>query len=403
MSGLWLFVRCKFGEIFCSLILLSCTAHAVELSFLSQTVLPHKMNFAKTHIGGLSGLYYESKSDVLYAISDDRGNVDEPRFYQFKIKISEKNNLSVEPVAVTFLSVNKSSLAHQSTRSAAKSFSAVLDLEGISMTPWGDLLITNEGDMNYKPRVEPQLIDVKSDGTILKKIEIPEQFLPEKAGVQKKGVQNNLAFEGLSANPNGRQWLVACEAPLLQDEKKYIRFIEYTSSDAWALKPGRQWAYEFDFESANRDSNRLPDSMDLSGSKDIKKSLVLQKGISEILFINEHQLLVLERGVQISTAGLQFTAQIYLTDITVDATDISTWPQISSQNKDKELKVLKRELILDLAKLNPSIEIDNFEGMALGPLLPDGRQTLIIVSDDNFSKSQKTEFLLFAISKNNSK
>lgn len=391
----------QLAELFCLLFIFSSAAQAVELSFLSQTVLPYKMNFDKTHIGGLSGLYYESKTDILYAISDDRGNVDEPRFYQFKLKIGEKNNLSIEPTAVTFLSVNKSSLAHQSTRSATRSFAAVLDLEGISMAPWGDLLISSEGDMNYKPRIEPQLIDVKSDGTIVKKFEIPEQFLPEKVGVQKKGVQNNLAFEGLSANPNGRQWLAACEAPLLQDEKKYVRFIEYTSSEAWVLKPGRQWAYEFDFESGNHDSSRLPDSMDLqSGSKNVKKSLVLQKGISEILFINEHQLLVLERGAQISTAGLQFTAEIYVTDVATDATDISTWPQIPLQNNEKGLKPLKRQLLLDLATLKPNVEIDNLEGMTLGPVLPDGRQTLIMVSDDNFSKQQKTQFLLFAISKN---
>lgn len=399
-----LFTRFKFRFLCLLILFCSSLARSVELSYLSQAILPYKMNFAKTKIGGLSGLYYDSKTDVLYAISDDRGLVNEPRFYQFKIKINEKNNFSVEPAAVTFLNVNKSALAHQSTRSATSSFAAVLDLEGISMAPWGDMLITNEGDMNHKPRVEPQLIAVKTDGTIVKKFEIPDQFLPEQVGVQKKGVQNNLAFEGLSANPNGRQWLVACEAPLLQDDNHYVRFIEYTSPEAWVLKPGRQWAYTFDFESGNHDSSRLPDSIDAQSAQDVKKSLVLQKGISEVLFIDEHQLLVLERGAQISTAGLAFTAEIYLTDIAAaEVTDISSWPQIPLQNKEKELKALKRELLLDFATLKSKVVIDNFEGMTLGPLLADGRQTVIMVSDDNFSKQQKTVFLLFAISKNHSK
>ena len=38
--------------------------------------------------------------------------------------------------------------------------------------------------------------------------------------------------------------------------------------------------------------------------------------------------------------------------------------------------------------------LENFEGMAFGPG-PDGRGTLVIVSDDNFSAVQRTRFLLF--------
>ncbi|CAN5865599.1 hypothetical protein BH18ACI5_BH18ACI5_00990 [soil metagenome] len=40
--------------------------------------------------------------------------------------------------------------------------------------------------------------------------------------------------------------------------------------------------------------------------------------------------------------------------------------------------------------------LDNFEGMAWGPSLPDGRRQLLIVSDDNFSARQLTAFLSFA-------
>jgi hypothetical protein len=35
--------------------------------------------------------------------------------------------------------------------------------------------------------------------------------------------------------------------------------------------------------------------------------------------------------------------------------------------------------------------------MAPGPRLPDGRRTLMLVSDDNFNAAQRTWFLLFAI------
>jgi hypothetical protein len=42
------------------------------------------------------------------------------------------------------------------------------------------------------------------------------------------------------------------------------------------------------------------------------------------------------------------------------------------------------------------IPIDNIEGMTFGPPLPDGRQTLIIVSDNNFSPGQFTQFIVLA-------
>jgi len=43
------------------------------------------------------------------------------------------------------------------------------------------------------------------------------------------------------------------------------------------------------------------------------------------------------------------------------------------------------------------IPIDNIEGMTFGPELPDGRQTLVIVSDNNFSPGQFTQFIVLAV------
>ena len=47
--------------------------------------------------------------------------------------------------------------------------------------------------------------------------------------------------------------------------------------------------------------------------------------------------------------------------------------------------------------LAPSL--DNFEGLAFGPRLADGRQSLVLVSDDNFHEHQRTWFLLFGIAR----
>ncbi|WP_272897015.1 esterase-like activity of phytase family protein [Mycolicibacterium tusciae] len=42
--------------------------------------------------------------------------------------------------------------------------------------------------------------------------------------------------------------------------------------------------------------------------------------------------------------------------------------------------------------------LDNVEGITLGPKLSDGRQVVVLVTDDNFSDDQMTQFYAFALS-----
>ena len=64
--------------------------------------------------------------------------------------------------------------------------------------------------------------------------------------------------------------------------------------------------------------------------------------------------------------------------------------------RGKKGGAVDKTLLLNLDDLG--IPLDNVEGMTLGPKLPDGRQSLVMVSDNNFATSQFTQFLLFAIS-----
>jgi hypothetical protein len=43
------------------------------------------------------------------------------------------------------------------------------------------------------------------------------------------------------------------------------------------------------------------------------------------------------------------------------------------------------------------IFIDNIEGVTFGPKLANGKQSLLFVSDNNFSDQQKTQVLLFEV------
>ena len=72
------------------------------------------------------------------------------------------------------------------------------------------------------------------------------------------------------------------------------------------------------------------------------------------------------------------------------------------RGKDKPTNVLSfpmlgREELLDLASLG--LTLDNIEGVTFGPTLDNGDGSLILVSDNNFSTTQFTQFLAFRITR----
>jgi hypothetical protein len=70
---------------------------------------------------------------------------------------------------------------------------------------------------------------------------------------------------------------------------------------------------------------------------------------------------------------------------------------------------VQKELLVDLADCPPSGSktapgavqpnplLDNFEAITLGPVLPEGRQSLVLVSDDNFNRSQTMRVLVLPV------
>jgi hypothetical protein len=57
---------------------------------------------------------------------------------------------------------------------------------------------------------------------------------------------------------------------------------------------------------------------------------------------------------------------------------------------------MSKELVANF-KIDLGVTPDNVEGMTFGPKLPDGRQVLIVVSDNNFNPSQTTQFIALAV------
>jgi hypothetical protein len=99
----------------------------------------------------------------------------------------------------------------------------------------------------------------------------------------------------------------------------------------------------------------------------------------------EPALLALERSY---TMGVGNRVRIYRLDL-AGASDVADREGLG----DTSFTAVRKTLMLDLAVLG--IPMDNLEGMSWGPLLPNGRRTLILVSDNNFSARQITQLLAF--------
>jgi len=74
------------------------------------------------------------------------------------------------------------------------------------------------------------------------------------------------------------------------------------------------------------------------------------------------------------------------------ATDTST---IASLRGVEGISPIRKHLVLDFADI--TVPVDNLEGMTLGPRLPDGSQSLILVSDNNFEANRPTQLILLRL------
>lgn len=363
-------------KIYWSLILLfvSVRSQAIKLQYIGETAIPTGEKFMHTEVGGLSAMVWSK--DTLYAVSDDKGRNGEPRLYEFDFKIKNKI-ITLKPKAVHFIK----GLPAENSKTPG------LDLEGLVLLPNSDFLISSEGNNNSKPREIPRIFRTDSKGIWKSDLPVPEKYLPELIGQQKKGTQNNAAFEGLTASVDGKVVYAGAELPLTQDHHDgeevkgpLIRIIKYEDKTGQlAYKPVTEYAYRVD------------------ALKDSKRGKEIFRGVSEILALNENKLLVLERGLKISPKTLTMSA------ITLYLADLSTGSDVKSLEKleaGKFTEVNKTKIIdfeTDLAKELGSKDIENFEALSFGPQLPDGRKSLLILSDNNFSKKQITRLLVFAI------
>lgn len=373
----------------------------ISLEFLDDYTLP-KQNYEGTRVGGLSGISYDRQRDRFYVLSDDRGDYAPSRYYTVKLNLepNEFNTPSIKNLEIQGVTYIKNQEGENYSRGQ-------INPEGIAFAAPNTIYISSEGvnDKNIPPFIQEH---DRETGQWRRSLPIPQTYIPDATGEkQQRGVQDNLGFESLTINPRGfgdakvdpYRLFTATESPVVQDWDEtipetcaaaaaqtdvsptdvsptaatdtpcpyYSRMMHYLQSDGPPLLIAES-AYP----------------LDLGG----RWSLI--NGLTELLALESGgHLLALERSFGFTGYG----AKIFQI-ATGGATDTST---IASLKPPQKLAPLHKKLLLDLTSLG--IPLDNLEGMTLGPRLPDGSDSLIVISDDNFNDDQTTQVLLFRLRK----
>ncbi|MGG6267242.1 phytase [Leptolyngbya sp. AN03gr2] len=371
---------------------------AIETEFAGQEIFPTgftppgaagSINGTPVAVGGLSGIAYDSAYDRYYAISDDRSS--NARFYTASIDLKDGE---LDSGDVNFTNVTQLKDANGNPFAAN-----TLDPEGIALTKNSTVFVSSEGEVSANRVLNPFINEFNlSTGQQLRALPIPAKFLPviqdtngngllDVGETQLSGVRNNLAFESLTITPNQNFLFTATENALVQDGSvaslstgSRNRIVQYNLVSG---QPEKEYLYV-------TDPVALPPNPDNGFATN---------GLVDLLAIDDRgTFLALERSFSAGAVGTPGNTgnTIKLYEISLQgATDISFYDSLNNLSEAVlgNIQPVQKRLLLNFDDLELPTGTDNIEGISFGSRLPDGRQSLIITSDNNFSPTQFTQII----------
>lgn len=369
-------------------------ARGLTLEFVDAITFPARPIVAgvdrSRHFGSVSGLVRDAATGHYLAVIDDRQAA---RVAWLDIRY-DQGRLSMTPIEVVPL-VPAPGIDARVVSGA--------DLEAIAALPDGTFVVAEEGHqlpgvLNPPPegRWAPALLSMRRDATVVAIDWLPDMF---KLGPEGGGIRSNQGMESLTAMPDGRL-MAGLERPRYADLPATLRNLRPFSGgaagpgrliefhrDGPAWRAGRQWSYPLDATTPLPGFDGICDDG--------------ENGLTDLLALDNARLLALERAclVNTSTGLIGNSIRIYLADLT-EAEDVSAVPSLVGH----PAHAVEKTLVLDLATLVTRLpaslaHLDNFEALAFGPELPDGRRSVLVMSDDNFRTTQQTAIVLLALEK----
>ncbi|WP_339907343.1 esterase-like activity of phytase family protein [Symmachiella dynata] len=333
--------------------------------------------------GGISALEYAGDKNRFFALAD-RGPDDgatgyQCRFHELNIDFDENGTrpADISIVSTTLLSdvSGRPMTGNATVYAPTDKLAGRFDPEGIRLTKNNTLLISDE----YGPHV----MEFSLSGKEQRRFPLPAYFSALHPGDSKaaenklnhSGRSSNRGLEGLALTPDGQFAYGIFQGPLLQDAsrtkkgKPFGRNCRIVKLDTHT---GETWEYVYQLDDVDH-------------------------GLNEILALNDHQFLVIERdGETGDEAKFKRIMQIDLTATTA----IDGSKALPKNGLPSNITPAAKTVFIDL--LDPQFGLagssmpKKIEGLSHGPRLADGRQTLVIASDNDFQADVPTLFWVFA-------
>lgn len=321
----------------------------LQVRFLDEFVIPENINFEGTVVGGLSGIDYHQGE---YFLVSDQST--DPRFYTVKIHIAKENmdSISFEKVTMLNTDIENQKKAH-------------FDLEGILYDSSKErFILASEGAI--KSGKDPMIFTTSEEGKILEVLETPENFKAESA----KKPRNNGTFEGLARSFDQKGIWVAMELPLKTDGPKPKLFrtkspVRITYFDLESGKATKQFPYM------------------LEPIAKIPWLYFAVNGVTDLIEYAPDKFLIMERGYASGHGSHGNTVRIYDVDASLGTNTLER-----NNLGVTFYNPAKKKLVFDFKWVKKYLRdeiVDNLEGMTLGPLLPNGNQSILFISDNNFN------------------
>ncbi|MEI8384896.1 MAG: esterase-like activity of phytase family protein [Nitrosomonadaceae bacterium] len=360
------------------------------LSYLGQSIVPSGTQFGGTLVGGLSSIDYVPASGHYLAVSDDRSANNPARFYELSLDLS-KFQRSPEPgdEGVTFIAVTT-----LQTQNGGPFERNMVDPEGLRYDGSRNKIYwVNEGQRSRFGYRGPTVREMNPDGSHVRDFRVPDHYHPSgsRSGLRTgdRGIHDNLSLESLALSIDGKTLYTATENGLSQDSPpsgvgngSSARILSF---DIATGLPGEEYLYP----------------VERVATPPILPGLFSTNGLTDMVAIGDRQFISIERSYAIGaqtrgsiTTGK--TVRLFYIDAR-GASDISGLESISGHT----VKAVDKILIVDLSDLKnddgSSLALDNIEGITLGPIF-EGKSTVILVSDNNFSRHQFTQFIALVMS-----
>ena len=351
-----------------------------DLSGLSEML---NDSIPANRLGGISAIEHVAGED--YLLQPDRGPLDGAvpffcRVQKFKIQVRPG-----EPVPVTAQITGTTLLTDETGRQligAKSAFDTEHPERSLRFDPEG--LRVRGSRWFVSDEYGPAVREFGDSGKLVRRFDVPKRFTiahpsnepTEENAKNTSGRQANGGMEGLAISPDGKKLFAIMQRPLLQDSqsgddgKRVGRFNRLLEIDI-ASGATREFVYPLD-KSVN--------------------------GVSEILAINAHEFLVIERD---SKGGLEAECKQIIRIYVRGATDVSRIEALPVNELSADIHPVRKSLFLDL--LDPKFGLagerfqEKVEGLAFGPNLPDGRRLLLICVDNDARADQPILIQAFAV------